>query len=78
MLGTVHGVAQSVSSAARTVGPMVFAWGFGRSLEWGVIGAAWWSLAVLAAVGAFTGQFLWEGNGHEIKLEGEGEVGRGG
>ncbi|KAF2239576.1 MFS general substrate transporter [Viridothelium virens] len=73
VLGTVHGLGQSVSSAARTVGPLVAGWGYGRGLEAGVVGAAWWVLAGVATVGFVAGGWVREGNGHEILLEGEGE-----
>jgi hypothetical protein len=67
VLGTVHGIGQSVSSLARCFGPIMFAWVFGRSLDLGIVGLAWWILAIVAVVG----RFLWEGDGHEILLEGE-------
>ncbi|KAI9691043.1 MAG: hypothetical protein M1822_008663 [Bathelium mastoideum] len=71
VLGTVHGLAQSVSSAARTIGPLVGGWGYGKGLSAGVVGAAWWGLAGVAAVGSFAGGFVKDGDGHEILLEGE-------
>ena len=71
MLGTIHGVAQSVASFARTLGPVVGGWGYGRGLRVGVVGCAWWGLAGSAAVGALAGGLVREGDGHEILLEGE-------
>ena len=71
MLGTIHGVAQSVSSFARTVGPVVGGWGYGRGLRIGVVGCAWWGLAGSAVLGAVAARLVREGNGHEILLEGE-------
>lgn len=71
VLGTLHGIAQSVGSAARTVGPLLGGWGFGKGLEKGVVGGVWWCLAGVAAVGWVTGWGVKEGNGHEIWLEGE-------
>ena len=71
VLGTVHGVAQSVSSAARTVGPVVFSWLYGMGLGKGVVGIAWWSMCVLAGAGAGASWLVREGDGHEIFLEGE-------
>ena len=73
VLGTVHGLAQSVSSAARTIGPLLGGWGYGKGLRAGVVGAAWWGLAGVATVGSFAGGFVKDGNGHEILLEGEEE-----
>ena len=52
MLGTLNGVATSVSAVGRAAGPAiggaVFSWGVGR----GWVGLAWWTLAGLAAGGA--------------------------
>ncbi|KAK3678559.1 hypothetical protein LTR78_001857 [Recurvomyces mirabilis] len=77
VLGTVHGIAQTVSSAARTVGPVLVGWGYGRGLEKGVVGAAWWGLAIWAVLGVVVGRWVREGSGHEIFLEGEVEEGKG-
>lgn len=71
VLGTVHGIAQSVSSATRTLGPVLGGYLYGVGLSHGIVGIAWWSLAGLAIVGAVAGQFVREGDGHEIWLEGE-------
>lgn len=73
VLGTIHGIAQSVSSASRTVGPVVGGWGYGKGLQIGVVGMVWWSLAVVACVGWCVSSLVKEGDGHEILLEGEGE-----
>lgn len=70
-LGTVHGIGQSVSSLARTIGPIFFGWLLGRGMDVGVMGLAWWCLAGVAVVGSVVGRFLWEGDGHEILMEGE-------
>ncbi|KAF1966566.1 MFS general substrate transporter [Bimuria novae-zelandiae CBS 107.79] len=71
VLGTVHGVGQSVSSFTRTFGPIVFGWLFGKGLDIGVVALGWWSLACVAVVGSIAAQFVREGDGHEILLEGE-------
>ena len=47
VLGTLHGVAQSVSSAARTLGP-VGGWALGQGLRHNVVGAVWWAMALVA------------------------------
>ncbi|KAF4546749.1 MFS multidrug transporter [Lasiodiplodia theobromae] len=73
VLGTVHGVGQSVSSGARTLGPVLGGWVFGRGLAMGVVGLAWWWLAGVAVCGAVAGTFVREGNGREIVLPGEEE-----
>lgn len=73
VLGTVHGIAQSVSSASRTVGPVLGGWGYGKGLQVGVVGAVWWALALVAGVGWLLSGLVREGDGHEIWLEGEKE-----
>jgi hypothetical protein len=60
VLGTVHGIGQSVSSLTRTIG-----------LVLGIVGLGWWLMAAVAAIGFVAGQWVREGNGHEILLEGE-------
>ena len=71
VLGTVHGMGQSVSAAFRTVGPVVSGWWYGIGLERGVVGAAWWGTAGVAVAGCFSAIWVYEGSGHEIFLEGE-------
>lgn len=71
VLGAVHGIGQSVSSGSRTVGPVVGSLLYGWGLEKGVVGVAWWALALEAVVGAGASWLLREGSGHEIWLEGD-------
>ncbi|KAI8631635.1 major facilitator superfamily domain-containing protein [Xylariaceae sp. FL1651] len=71
VLGLVHGLGQSVSAGFRTVGPVVGGWWYGASLESGVVGASWWAIAGVAALGCASSFFIYEGSGHEIILEGE-------
>ncbi|KAI0427548.1 major facilitator superfamily domain-containing protein [Xylaria sp. FL1042] len=71
VLGLVHGLGQSVSAGFRTVGPVVGGWWYGASLEAGVVGASWWAVAGVAALGCASSFFIYEGTGHEIILEGE-------
>lgn len=73
MLGTVHGMGQSVSAAFRTIGPVISGWWYGIGLDRGVVGAAWWGTAAVAAAGCVTAVWVYEGSGHEIFLEGEDE-----
>jgi hypothetical protein len=74
VLGTIHGVGQSVSAGFRTVGPVIGGWWYGAGLKAGIIGAAWWGIAVMAGAGSITALWVYEGNGHEIFLDGEQEV----
>lgn len=71
VLGTVHGIGQSVASLTRTVGPIMFAWVFGKGLDMGVVGFAWWLMGSIAVIGWVVAQGVQEGDGHEILLEGE-------
>jgi MFS family permease len=73
VLGTIHGIAQSVGSAARTAGPAVAGFLFGVGLNHGVVGLAWWVLAAIASFGVLTSTWVREGSGHEIVLEEEEE-----
>ena len=73
VLGTIHGIAQSVSSASRTVGPVLGGWSYGKGLEVGGVGVVFWALAVVAGVGWVVSGLVREGDGHEIWLEGEKE-----
>lgn len=73
VLGTVHGIAQSVSSATRTFGPVLAAAIYGQGLRTGVVGLAWWFLAAIALFGILAARFVREGDGHEVWLEGEKE-----
>ena len=67
VLGTIHGVAQSISSAARTLGPFIGGWGLGLGLEHNMTGAIWWALAVEATVGWVLLWSIHEGEGIEKK-----------
>jgi len=71
VLGTIHGLGQSVSSAARTIGPMMGGWLYGIGLSSGVVGGIWWALAGVAVLGVIASWFVKEGDGHEIWLEGD-------
>lgn len=73
VLGTVHGIGQSVSSFARTLGPVMCGFLYGLGLARGVIGAVWWGLSGVAVCGVVASFFVWEGDGHEMWLEGDGE-----
>ncbi|KAK4191166.1 major facilitator superfamily domain-containing protein [Podospora australis] len=71
VLGTVHGIGQSVSSLARTVGPVLCGFLYGLGLARGVVGAVFWGLSGVAVCGIVASLFVHEGNGHEIWLEGD-------
>jgi MFS family permease len=71
VLGTMHGIGQSVSSFTRTVGPIAFGWLFGTGLDMGMVELGWWGIACVAVVGCIAAQFVREGDGHEVLLDGE-------
>jgi len=73
VLGTLHGIAQSISSGMRTIGPAVTGWLYGKGLQWGVVGTAFWFLTTVACVGFLAGSFVREGSGHEIILDDDDE-----
>lgn len=74
VLGTIHGLGQSVSAGFRTVGPIVGGWWYGYGLEIGMIAWGWWGVAAMASLGCITALAMHEGSGHEIVLEGEEDV----
>lgn len=51
MLGTVHGLGASTSSAFRTIGPIVTGYWYGVGLERGMVGFSWWALALVSVGG---------------------------
>lgn len=69
VLGTIHGVAQSISSAARTLGPFAGGWGLGLGLQHNIVGAIWWALAAEAMFGWALLWTIHEGKGIEKKME---------
>jgi len=73
VLATIHGVGQSVSTAGRTVGPMVAGYWNAIGLESGSVGLAWWAVAGMSAVGCVASFWVRNGSGHEIFLPGEME-----
>ncbi|KAB5577571.1 major facilitator superfamily domain-containing protein [Coniochaeta sp. 2T2.1] len=71
VLGTVHGLGQSVSSFARTIGPMLCGFLYGLGLAKGIVGAVWWGLSGVAVCGVLASWWVREGDGHEIRLDGD-------
>ncbi|KAM3435636.1 hypothetical protein NHJ13734_005443 [Beauveria thailandica] len=73
VLGTIHGLGQSVSAGFRTVGPVVGGWWYGYGLDIGMVAWGWWGVAIVSAIGCLTALRMYEGSGHEVRLEGEDE-----
>ncbi|GKT49039.1 uncharacterized protein ColSpa_09220 [Colletotrichum spaethianum] len=71
VLGTIHGMGQSVSSAARTIGPVLCGYLYGQGLANGIVGAVWWGLAGVAMLGVLASWAVWEGDGHEVWMDGD-------
>ena len=71
VLGSLHGVAASVASLARSFGPVLGGYFYGRGLDWGVVGFVWWCMAGIALMNWGSGFWVREGSGWEIVLEGD-------
>ncbi|CAD6444654.1 6ad748d0-e784-45cb-8bc6-8d9bdf14791b [Sclerotinia trifoliorum] len=74
VLGTIHGMGQTASSAARTVGPALGGYLYGVGLSSGYVGLVFWMLTGMAGVTCLASTFVGEGDGHEIWLEGDQEA----
>ncbi|KAI9641842.1 hypothetical protein NHQ30_009709 [Ciborinia camelliae] len=74
VLGTIHGIGQTASSAARTIGPALGGYLYGVGLSGGYVGLAFWVLVGMAGVTVFASNFVREGDGHEIWLDGDEEA----
>lgn len=51
LLGTIHGMGAATSSAFRTVGPIVAGHWYSQGLEKGMVGFAWWGVALMSLIG---------------------------
>jgi hypothetical protein len=71
VLGTVHGLGQSISAGFRTIGPIVGGYWFSHSLLHGATRESWWLVAFVACIGWLTTFMVREGSGHEIHLPGD-------
>jgi hypothetical protein len=71
VLSTVHGVAQSVSSGMRMLGPVFGGWGFALALNMKFVAMPFWVAMLLSASACVLSLAVYEGDGHEIKLEGD-------
>jgi hypothetical protein len=60
VLGTIHGLGQTVTAIFRTAGPVSTGYLFGISLDWGIIGMVWWHMALVAMFGWIASLFIRE------------------
>ncbi|KPI34493.1 uncharacterized protein AB675_11047 [Cyphellophora attinorum] len=63
VLGTLNGVATSISALGRATGPAVSGLAFTRSVEAGYVIVSWWILALIALIGAVPVWWLEEMDG---------------
>jgi hypothetical protein len=73
VLSTIHGISQSVASGMRMLGPVMGGWGFALALQIRMVLLPFWGIMILSALAVLFSLLLIEGDGHEIKLEGEEE-----
>ena len=73
VLSSIHGIAQSVSSGMRMLGPIFGGWGFALALQIRTVVLPFWVIMVFSALAVVLSLAIWEGDGHEIKLDGEEE-----
>jgi len=64
MLGTVHGLGASTSSAFRTIGPIITGYWYGVGLHQGMVGFGWWALSLVSVVGCLCS--FWAKDGSTI------------
>lgn len=62
VLGTIHGISQSISSGARTVGPTLGGWLLGVGLGVNCVGIVWWAMAGIAILNWALLWMLYEGD----------------
>ena len=75
ILGTLNGVAVSISALGRAAGPFIAGWAFTEGAETGYAILPWWILAALALVGAAPIWWLTElkGFGGDVDEEDDGD-----
>lgn len=71
VLGTIHGLGQSVSAGFRTVGLVVGGQWYGFGLDIGMVAWAWWGTAAVSIFACLTALGMNDGNGYENSMNGE-------
>ncbi|KAF2466830.1 MFS general substrate transporter [Lindgomyces ingoldianus] len=73
VLGTIHGVGQSVSSALRTIGPIASGYWYGIGLRHDMVGMSWWIVGAVSGFGCVASFWVRNGSGHETTLPRNGK-----
>jgi len=76
VLGTLNGVATSVSALGRAAGPAIVGWTFSVGVDKGYMILPWWTLAIFAVLGAITPWWLVEMDGFGGGDDSEDENGK--
>ncbi|EFY94668.2 MFS transporter [Metarhizium robertsii ARSEF 23] len=71
VLGTIHGLGQSVSAGFRTVGTVVGGRWYGFGLDIGMVAWGWWGTAAVSIFACLTALGMNDGNEHENFMNGE-------
>jgi MFS family permease len=73
VLGTLNGVATSISALGRAAGPAISGWAFTAGVDAGYVIVSWWILALIAIIGAIPVWWLVEMDGFSSIPEEEEE-----
>jgi hypothetical protein len=69
VLGTIHGVGQSVSAGFRTLGPVASGYWYGVGLEHECVGFSWWMVAGISVIGCIAS--FWARDGSQVLVKEE-------
>ncbi|KAI1324494.1 MFS general substrate transporter [Xylariaceae sp. FL0255] len=72
-LGRTHSAAEMVCSFTRTISPFVAGLFFAYGSTHGIVGLPWWIMSVITVLACVLSFYVNEGDGHEIKLDGDDE-----
>ena len=68
-LGRTHSTAEMVNSFTRTISPIAAGLFYSYGSAHGVVGLPWWLMSGVTIFACIMSLWVFEGNGHEIKLE---------
>ncbi|KAH8654744.1 major facilitator superfamily domain-containing protein [Ilyonectria robusta] len=72
VLGTINGIAASMASLGRALGPIVSGFLYSLGLQTGYSGLAWWFSGLVTIVGAYLSSLITEGGGQQDVVPEEG------